>query len=64
MSNALETKNILEEAKKMEQVAEVNAEKILTELEANGFSDQIEYIKNDEIKHQKIVDELINLLGL
>ena len=54
--------NILEDALKKEKMAEDNCQKILEQLKINGFHDQVEKIKNDEINHQQIIKELMTLL--
>lgn len=55
-------KELLLEAKRQEKIAEENAEKILREAELNGFKHFVEKIKNDEVKHQRIVDQLLEYL--
>ena len=62
MSDVENLQNILNDALEKEKIAENNCTELLKELEANGFHDKIEQIKNDEIKHQKIVHELIDML--
>jgi hypothetical protein len=54
--------HILEGVREKEKEAEQRCEKILQSLEINGFHDDIEKIKNDEIEHQQIVNELIAFL--
>lgn len=62
MSSFEDARRILDEAKANEQRAEENCAKILTELELNGFRESIEQIKNDERRHQQLVQQLIEFL--
>lgn len=54
--------DILTDALKKEKQAEDNCVELLKQLATNGFHEQIEKIKNDEIKHQEIVKELIEMI--
>lgn len=54
--------DILKDALKREKKAEDNCEDIIMHLKKNGFVEQIEHIKNDEIEHQKIVKKLIDMI--
>lgn len=54
--------NVLNDAMEKEIHAEKNCTKILEELELNGFNKMVEKIKNDEIHHQKMVEELKTLV--
>lgn len=62
MTDVENIQNILTDALDKEKIAEENCTELLKELEINGFHQQIEKIKNDEIKHQKIVAELIDMI--
>ncbi|MBD3360109.1 MAG: hypothetical protein GF365_05395 [Candidatus Buchananbacteria bacterium] len=62
MTDVENIKNILNDALAKEKMAEQNCNELLKELEVNGFYDQIEKIKNDEIRHQKIVQQLIGMI--
>jgi rubrerythrin len=62
MASFDEVELVLLEAKAMEKKAEDNCAKILEIIEKNGRSQVIDKIKNDEIRHQGIVDELLKLL--
>lgn len=52
---------ILKRARNLEKMAEDNAKKIIVDLEVNGYKRAVENIKNDEVKHQKIVSKLIKM---
>ena len=54
--------NILKDGLKKEKMAEDNCEEILLQLRKNGMTEAIEKIRDDEQKHQKIIQELINML--
>lgn len=54
--------SILNEAQVMEKMAEDNCEKILEQIKINGFHEAVDKIKNDEIRHQEIVGQLLKLL--
>jgi rubrerythrin len=62
MTDVENIKNILNDALAKEKMAEQNCNELLKELEVNGFHDQIEKIKNDERKHQKIVQQLMKMI--
>jgi len=55
---------ILNEAMVMEKMAEENCQKILERIKKNGFYEAVDKIKNDEIRHQKIVADLLDLLKI
>ena len=57
-----EMKNILTRSLEMEKMAQDNCEAILESLEKNGFHDDIEKIKNHEIRHQEMVAQLLGML--
>ncbi len=63
MTDVENIKDILNDALAKEKMAEQNCQELLKELEVNGFHDQIEKIKNDEIHHQKMIKELKTLLN-
>lgn len=54
--------SILNEAVAMEKMAEENCQKILEQIKKNGFYEAVDKIKNDEIRHQEVVGQLIKLL--
>ncbi len=54
---------ILQRAKNLEKMAEENAAKIVVDLEVNGYKDAVKKIELDEVKHQKIVDQLLKIVG-
>ena len=54
--------SILTESLTKEQLAQHNCEEILLELRKNGFTEQIEEIKNDEIRHQELIKKLQSML--
>jgi len=63
MSDLEQVQHVLNEALAKEKLAEINCLTIMNELEINGYKDQIEKIKSDEIKHQNIIRELINQIN-
>ena len=54
---------ILNRSHKLEKMAEDNAKKIVVDLEVNGYKDAVKKIELDEVKHQKIVEKLIKMVG-
>ena len=62
MKTTQEVKDILEKALNWEKSAEKNCDMILHILTTNGLHDSIDHIRNDEIKHQEIVKQLIKYL--
>ncbi len=62
MANRSDVRLILEEALEQEKGAEKKCDKILELLEKNGFTEIVEHVRNDEIKHQEIVKELIKMI--
>jgi len=54
---------ILQRANNLEKMAENNATKIVVDLEVNGYKNAVKKIELDEIKHQKIVAQLLKMLG-
>jgi rubrerythrin len=62
MKTSQEVKDILEKALTWEKSAEKNCEMILHILTNNGLHDRVDHIRNDEIKHQEIVNRLIKFL--
>jgi len=62
MPSYSEVELILLQARGQEEVAEKNCDLLLKELKVNGFGAEVLKIKNDEIKHQEIVDDLVELL--
>jgi len=62
MASRDEAKSVLEEALTLEKAAEVNCKKMLEEFKLNGFADNVEHIKNDEIHHQSMVRKLLSFL--
>ncbi len=62
MKTVNEVKEILEKALNWEREAEQNCDKILHILTTNGLRDNIDRIRNDEIRHQEIVKRLLKFL--
>ena len=62
MASLDEAKSVLFQALEMEKKAEQNCQQILELLRANGFTSEIEHIKDDEKKHQGIVQQLLDFL--
>lgn len=54
---------VLQRAKNLEKMAEENAAKIVVDLEVNGYKDAVKKIELDEVKHQKIVDQLLKMVS-
>lgn len=54
---------ILQRANNLEKMAEENAAKIVVDLEVNGYKNAVKKIELDEIKHQKIVAQLLKMVG-
>lgn len=63
MAKLKEVQDVLENMLETEKKAEANCDVLLTMLHENGYSEMVEEIKNDEIHHQKMVQDLIDLLG-
>jgi len=57
-----EAKSVLNEALKMEVMAEENCGELLNEFKLNGFAETVAHIRNDEIRHQQMVMKLLSLL--
>lgn len=55
-------KSVLTQALWQEKRAEEHCQKILDFADLNGFTEMIIGIRNDEIEHQKLVKELLDLL--
>jgi len=62
MASADETKRVLTEGLRMEKLAETNCDKMLASLAINGFTEDASRIKNDEIRHQQLVNRLLGYL--
>lgn len=62
MASLEEIKMVLKKAREKEKMAEDNCALILENLRVNGFYNQVEKIKNDEARHQEMVDELLKFL--
>ncbi len=58
-----EARKILRDSLAMEKKAEELCKEILGGLAINGFHDDIDRIRNDEIRHQLLVNKLIEYLG-
>lgn len=58
-----EVKSILDEALKLEVMAEDNCGTMLNEFKLNGFEETVAHIKNDEAHHQQMVIQLIGFLS-
>jgi rubrerythrin len=54
---------ILNESLSEEKKAERVCQQILEKIKANGLSQIIEGIKNDEAKHQILVQEMLNMMN-
>jgi len=63
MANREELIVLLQEIKLKEKMAEENCAAILESLRVNGFHDEVEKIKNDEARHQTMVDQLLKYLA-
>lgn len=63
MANREELVALLWEIKSKEKMAEENCAAILESLRVNGFHDEVEKIKNDEARHQTMVEELLKYIS-
>ena len=57
-----EVELMLKEALELEKTAQLNCEAAMEILKKNGYYKEVESIRNDELDHQGIVNELITLL--
>jgi len=57
-----EAKSVLDEAFKMEILAEENCGELLNEFKLNGFEETVAHIRNDEVRHQQLVMKLLSFI--
>lgn len=62
MPSVDETRSVLDEALKMEVLAQENCDELLKEFKLNGFEETVAHIRNDEIHHQQMVMKLLSFL--